>query len=85
MAIRSVHSLSVSTLLFAVVMLALSATSSAQNSTDEIHVVPRVAIGGLTREIDGSLDTHTKPIKKEVDLVLVPVPLLAVMLSVHEI
>ena len=65
MIIRSVNSLSVSSLLFAVVLLALSATSSAQSSADEIHVVPRVAVGGLTREIEASLDTHTKPIKKE--------------------
>ena len=73
MAIRSIHSLSVGSLVFAVVVLALSATSTAQSSTDEIHVLPRVAIGGATREIDASLDTHTKPIKKEVELVLVPV------------
>ena len=73
MAIRSIRSLSVASLLFAVVVLALSPTSSAQSSIDEIHVVPRVAVESPTREIDASLDAHTKPIKKEVDLVLVPV------------
>src|SRR5205085_12626591 len=72
-AIRSIRSLSVASLLFAVVVLALSPTSSAQSSIDEIHVVPRVALESPTREIDASLDAHTKPIKKEVDLVLVPV------------
>jgi len=54
-------------------MLAVSATSFAQSSIDEIHVVPRVALESPTREIDASLDAHTKAIKKEVDLVLVPV------------
>ena len=73
MAIRSIRSLTVASLLFAVVVLALSPTSSAQSSIDEIHVVPRVAVESPTREIDASLDAHTKPIKKEVDLVLVPV------------
>src|SRR5690242_21414638 len=48
----------------------------AQDSTDEVHIVPRVEPKAL--EASGSapnvsLDTHTAPIKKKVDLVLVPV------------
>ena len=73
MAIRSIRSLTVASLLSAVVVLALFPASFAQSSIDEVHVVPRVAVESPTREIDASLDAHTKPIKKEVDLVLVPV------------
>jgi len=72
-AIRSIRSLTVAPLLSAVVVLALFPASFAQSSIDEVHVVPRVAVESPTREIDASLDAHAKPIKKDVDLVLVPV------------
>ena len=48
----------------------------AQDRTDEVHVVPRVAPKApeaSASAADVSLNTHTTPIKKKVDLVLVPV------------
>jgi Ca-activated chloride channel family protein len=62
----------VSFLLLAVFM----ESAVAQDNTDEVHVVPRVAPKAEEAKAsapDGSLDTHTAPIKKKVDLVLVPV------------
>jgi Ca-activated chloride channel homolog len=71
--IRAIRSPLIGCMLCGVVMLVLCAVSFAQSPIDEIHVVPRVAVQGSTGQIDASLDTHTKPIKKEVDLVLVSV------------
>lgn len=47
----------------------------AQDSTDDVHVVPRVTAKTEANNspADTSLNTHTAPIKKKVDLVLVPV------------
>ncbi len=48
----------------------------AQNTPDDVHINPRTQpappppVNAIT---DSSLQTHTKPIKKDVDLVLVPV------------
>lgn len=47
-----------------------------QISTDDVHVAPRVTTAEnppIRPTADPSLDLHTKPIKKDVDLVLVPV------------
>src|SRR5664280_891220 len=63
-----------------VAVLLLSACSVvpafAQNEQSDIHVVPReqkkeAKSAGVS--VDPSLKTHTKPIRKDVDLVLVPV------------
>ena len=47
----------------------------AQMGTNEVHVVPNAAPAAdrVAPGIDPSLNTHSLPIKKEVDLVLVPV------------
>ena len=50
--------------------------SAAQNAPDDVHINPRVTPEpppAPIDTIDPSLKTHTKPIKKDVDLVLVPV------------
>ena len=52
--------------------------ANAQDSTvaPDVHIVPKVATnaaGATTAAIDPALNTHTLPIKKNVDLVLVPV------------
>ena len=49
--------------------------SLAQNPADEVHVSPRVPAPPTKQPLveDPALRTHTKPIKKDVDLVLVPV------------
>jgi Ca-activated chloride channel family protein len=51
---------------------------SAQDSTSDVHITPRVATAvapaaAPAPAADGTLNTHTAPIKKKVDLVLVPV------------
>ena len=66
-----------------VVLLALSAccaipvfaqNSFAQNSTDDVHIRPRVQLPPPAEpQGDPSLRTHTKPYKVDVNLVLVPV------------
>jgi Ca-activated chloride channel family protein len=52
-------------------------SAAAQNSTDDVHIIPRVAPKPEEAKASApggdSLDTHTVPIKKKVDLVLVPV------------
>ncbi len=54
-------------------LLWLSAPAVAQDS-DPVHITPRKPLEAVkTPEIDPSLKTHTKPIVKDVDLVLVPV------------
>ena len=46
----------------------------AQNSVEDVHIQPRVRPAGPTApEMDPSLNTHTKPYRKDVDMVLVPV------------
>jgi Ca-activated chloride channel homolog len=48
-----------------------------QLSTDDVHVTPHTLATATPdispKSLDASLETHTKPIKKDVDLVLVPV------------
>lgn len=60
-----------------VVLLVFPGLSSslAQMGTNEVHVVPNVipTPDKSAAAFDPSLNTHTAPIKKEVDLVLVPV------------
>src|SRR5438105_10962528 len=54
----------------------ITCTSFAQLSTDDVHVVPRSLADNPEKpatSIDPALQTHTAPIKKDVDLVLVPV------------
>ena len=73
-------------LLFAGLLLGCVWTSiacQAQSATDDVHITPRVAPLAAENKADvpnqpagtvgGSLDLHAKPIKKDVDLVLVPV------------
>ena len=46
----------------------------AQNSTEDVHIQPRVQpLAPKDPGIDPALKTHTKPFKKNVDMVLVPV------------
>jgi Ca-activated chloride channel homolog len=47
-----------------------------QNNLDDVHLLPRIRQETPAREsaaLDPSFDTHTRPIRKDVDLVLVPV------------
>ena len=64
----------VAQLLFFICCLAV-AISLAQMGTNEVHVVPNAVPtpDKVVPGIDPSLNTHSLPIKKEVDLVLVPV------------
>ncbi len=64
----------VSLLIFVSALLFFSAL--AQNTPDDVHINPRVqpaTPAPASAMADPSLLTHTKPIKKDVDLVLVPV------------
>lgn len=63
---------------FFLVLLTVAVCSSlpvaAQNSTEDVHIQPRVAPEAPKEpEGDPSLRTHTKPVKVDVNLVLVPV------------
>lgn len=63
---------------FVLFVLLLSTTAAfAQLSTDDVHVTPHTLAAATpdvaSKTMDPSLTTHTKPIKKDVDLVLVPV------------
>ncbi len=65
---------------YAVVLLALALTALwcqaalAQSTEDDVHVTPRKSISSNPMDtIDPALKTHTKPLKVDVDLVLVPV------------
>jgi len=64
-------------LLFATsaVLFCFSANGFAQSPIDDVHVTPRVETSKANPAdlIDPSLKTHTKPLKAEVNLVLVPV------------
>jgi len=57
------------------ILICLSATARAQVSIDDVHVAPRVepSKGGGTDNMEPSLKTHTKPMKVDVNLVLVSV------------
>lgn len=67
--------------LFCLVLLATSAllvpvSSRAQNQSDDVHIRPRIEPEGPKdplSTIDPSLRTHTKPLKVDVNMVLVPV------------
>jgi Ca-activated chloride channel homolog len=49
-------------------------TISAQTSSDDVHIQPRIAPATPKEpDIDPALKTHTKPLKVDVDMVLVPV------------
>src|SRR5215475_6194866 len=58
--------------------LLLAATSlcapfaRAQNSTEDVHIQPRVSTAPKEPDIDPALKTHTKPFKVDVEMVLVP-------------
>ena len=45
----------------------------AQNSTEDVHIQPRVPLPAPSQTIDASLHSHGKPYKVDVNLVLVPV------------
>ncbi len=64
-------------LLLTICLLALIAMPlSGQDQSDDVHITPREAKKtepSPTDNIDPSLKTHTKPITRDVDLVLVPV------------
>ncbi len=67
--------LAVSLLMFLAIS-ALMTSAAAQDSTADVHIVPRVAPTpppAASSVADPSLNTHTAPIKRNVDLVLVPV------------
>src|SRR5271157_2779282 len=56
------------------VALCNSVPSLAQNSTEDVHIQPRVQPPAPKEpEIDPALKTHTKPYKVDVEMVLVPV------------
>ena len=57
----------------AVALATVSPAARAQNSTEDIHVAPRVEQPKRDLVDDPALRTHTKPYKTDVDLVLVPV------------
>ena len=62
--------------LAAVMMTGVAATALAQNASDDVHIAPRRppdAPKDPREGIDPALKTHTKPIKVDVDLVLVSV------------
>jgi Ca-activated chloride channel family protein len=60
-----------------VLLLTLVPLSLAQNTPDDVHINPRPQpappVAASNAVADPSLQTHTKPFKKDVDLVLVPV------------
>ena len=59
---------------FLVIILALTSGVWGQVSVDDVHVAPRVQASNSKMEaIDPSLKTHTKPMKVDVSMVLVPV------------
>lgn len=56
-------------------LICVSPAARAQVSVDQVHVVPRIqpAKPDVMDSVDASLKTHTKPMKVDVSLVLVPV------------
>jgi len=79
LAVKAMSSHSKLIFLLAAAVLALSCLANApsafgQSGLDEVHVIPRMDPAQPDGAgINPSLDTHTKPIRKDVDLVLVPV------------
>ncbi len=65
----------VSVLLFlTLIVVSLPPSAWAQSPVDDVHVTPRIQPPVVEKQImDPSLRTHTKPLKVDVDLVLVPV------------
>ena len=62
--------------LFFLCVLTFAAWAWAQNDSDEVHLTPHqspAALAAAARGMDLGLSTYTKPIRKTVDLVLVPV------------
>jgi Ca-activated chloride channel family protein len=67
---------SLAILVFAIVVAVQGARGQDDVNTDvntDVHVVPRVQPRPPAESIPGTLDTHTRPFKSDVDLVLVPV------------
>ncbi len=62
-------------LLWSVLMLALAVMPAlAQETESDVHIVPRVQPGPpQPPDLDPTLNTHTRPFRSDVDLVLVPV------------
>ena len=61
-------------LFLTLVVFSVSGTAWAQSPVDDVHVNPRIQPQVVEKQIiDPSLRTHTKPLKVDVDLVLVPV------------
>jgi Ca-activated chloride channel homolog len=74
LAIRKSHAFVFAVLLF--IILAPGRAAHAQSSLDEVHIVPRVtpaASAVKANQLDPALDAHSPAVKKDVDLVLVPV------------
>ena len=76
--IRRIHNqrieppLSAQLALLAAFVLLLSSLAAAQH--DDVHIQPRIAAEAAPNlPIDPSLKTHTKPLRSDVDLILVPV------------
>ena len=64
----------ISFFLFLALVFSVSGTARAQSPVDDVHVTPRIQPPVVEKQImDPSLRTHTKPLKVDVDLVLVPV------------
>lgn len=70
--VRSAEAWRCAGLVLLVCLVSLSAR--AQSSTDDVHVVPRASAPANTVPgMNPALKTHTRPVKVDVDLVLVPV------------
>jgi Ca-activated chloride channel family protein len=65
----------VASLTFAIALACLAVNSAAQVSIEDVHVAPRVepAKPNPLDSVDPSLRTHTRPMKVDVSLVLIPV------------
>ncbi len=61
-------------LLFLIALLSAVRPAIAQDSVNDVHIVPRVQPAPPPQlDINPALDTHTRPFRSDVDLVLVPV------------
>lgn len=60
-------------LLSLLLLMFFSCAVMAVAQEDEVHIQPRVTADTKPPAIDPSLNTHTRPIKKDVDVVLIPV------------
>jgi Ca-activated chloride channel homolog len=54
-------------------LLFVGSSLYAQTGTDDVHITPRTKPDTKKPSIDPNLDTHTRPFRARVDLVLVPV------------